>query len=156
MTLVVIFNLKTRHLNLVNAFLNVTNDVDIYCHLSNDYKIRRKMLQIIKTLYEQRRFSLLWLRDLTKICLFMNLKSILEEFCLFIDKDKIFFFFYMNNIIFVYRKEKTKEIDCFIERLTNRYKLKVLRLIIFFLKVRIIHDEKTIQSAWFRTTIWIN
>ena len=72
----------------------------------------------------------------------MNLKFILEELCLFINKDEIFFFFYVNNIVFVYRKEKTKEIDFFIKRLTNKYKLKVLKSMTFFLEVRVIHDEK--------------
>ena len=137
-TLIAVFNLKTQHLNLINAFLNVTNDVDIYCHLSNDYKIREKMLWIIKTLYKQRGFSLLWLRDLIKICLFMNLKSIFEEFYLFINE----FFFYVNDIVFAYKKEKTKEINCFIERLANKYKLKVLKSMMFFLKIRVIHDKK--------------
>ena len=142
MTLIIVFNLKTRHLDLVNAFLNVTNDADIYCHLSNDYKIREKMLRIIKTLYEQRRFSLFWLKDLTKTCLFMSLKSILEELCLFINEDEIFFFFYVNDIIFVYKKEKAKEINSFIKRLMNKYELKILRLMTFFLEIWIIHDEK--------------
>ena len=72
----------------------------------------------------------------------MNLKSILEEFCLFTNENEIFFFFYVNDIVFVYRKEKTKKIDFFIERLTNRYELKVLKSMTFFLEIRVIYDEK--------------
>ena len=59
MTLVTAFELIIRHLNAINVFFNITNDDSIYCHMSNELKIFKKLLKVIKTLYEQRNFSLL-------------------------------------------------------------------------------------------------
>ena len=73
------------------------------------------------------------------------MKSIFEKFCLFINEDEIFFFFYVDDIIFAYRKEKTKKINFFIERLTNRYELKVLKLMTFFLEIRVIQSKDIVS-----------
>ncbi len=59
MFLIVTFDLKTRQLNAVNAFLNAENDENVYCHMPNEYRLQNKILKLIKTLYEQRKSSLL-------------------------------------------------------------------------------------------------
>jgi hypothetical protein len=59
MTLVADFHLKIRQLNAVNVFLNVFNDEKIYCHLSNEYKQFKKILKLLRALYEQRKSLLL-------------------------------------------------------------------------------------------------
>ncbi len=59
MTLVAAFDLKTRQLNAINAFLNAHNDELIYCQVSNDYRLNEKVIKIIRALYEQRKSSLL-------------------------------------------------------------------------------------------------
>ncbi len=59
MTLVADFHLKTRQLNAVNVFLNVFNDEKIYCHMSNEYKNLKKILKLLRALYDQRKSSLL-------------------------------------------------------------------------------------------------
>jgi hypothetical protein len=47
MTLVAAFNLKTRQLNAINAFLNAHNDELIYCQMSDDYRLDEKVIKII-------------------------------------------------------------------------------------------------------------
>ncbi len=59
MTLVTAFHLETRLLNIVNAFLNAHNDEFVYCQMSDDYRLDDKCYRIIKTLYDQRKSSLL-------------------------------------------------------------------------------------------------
>jgi nucleoside diphosphate kinase len=59
MTLVAAFNLKTRQLNAINAFLNAHNDELIYCQIFDDYRLDEKVIKIIRALYEQRKSSLL-------------------------------------------------------------------------------------------------
>jgi hypothetical protein len=44
MTLIVDFHFKIKQLNVVNVFLNVFNDEKIYCHMSNEYKQFKKIL----------------------------------------------------------------------------------------------------------------
>jgi hypothetical protein len=59
MTLVADFHLKIRQLDAVNVFLNVFNDEKIYCHLPNEYKQPKKVLKLLRALYEQRKSLLL-------------------------------------------------------------------------------------------------
>ena len=53
------FSLETRQLNAVNAFLNAHNDEAIYCYMSDGYRQPKKILKVLKILYEQRKSSLL-------------------------------------------------------------------------------------------------
>jgi hypothetical protein len=52
MTFVVDFHLKIRQLDAVNVFLNVFNDEKIYCHMSNEYKQFKKILKLLRALYD--------------------------------------------------------------------------------------------------------
>ncbi len=52
MTLMIAFHLKTRQLNVVNAFLNAYNNESVYCQMLNDYKLQSKCYRIIKALYD--------------------------------------------------------------------------------------------------------
>jgi hypothetical protein len=59
MTLIADFRLKIRQLDAVNVFLNVFNDEKIYCHMSNEYKQLKKILKLLRALYDQRKSLLL-------------------------------------------------------------------------------------------------
>jgi hypothetical protein len=59
MTLMIVFHLKTRQLDVVNAFLNAHNDELVYCQMLDDYRLQSKCYRIIKALYDQRKSSLL-------------------------------------------------------------------------------------------------
>jgi hypothetical protein len=59
MTLMTAFYLKTRQLDIVNAFLNAHNDELVYCQMFNDYRLDDKCYRVIKALYDQRKSSLL-------------------------------------------------------------------------------------------------
>ncbi len=89
MTLMIAFHLKTRQLDVVNAFLNAHNDESIYCQMSDDYRLDDKCYKVIKALYDQRKSSLLWLRILIIKCLELRLKFISEKSCLFTADDVI-------------------------------------------------------------------
>ena len=59
MTLIAAFDLQIHQLNAINAFLNAENNVSIYYFLLDDYKRFNKMIKMLKTLYDQRKSSLL-------------------------------------------------------------------------------------------------
>ncbi len=59
MTLIVNFHFKIKQLNVVNIFLNVFNDEKIFYHMSNEYKQLKKILKLLRALYDQRKSSLL-------------------------------------------------------------------------------------------------
>ena len=75
MTFVTAFELKTRQLNAVNAFLNASNDEEIYCNLPDGYKQSDKVMKVLKALYGQRKSPLLWLRSLSKRCIELGLQQ---------------------------------------------------------------------------------
>ena len=59
MTFVAAFELEIRQLNVVNAFLNASNDEKIYCFLPDDYRQSEKIMKMFRVLYDQRKFPLL-------------------------------------------------------------------------------------------------
>jgi hypothetical protein len=118
MTFVADFQFKIRQLNAVNVFLNVFNDEKIYCHMSNEYKQLKKILKLLRALYDQRKSSLWWLRILIDKCIELKLKSIFDEFCLFSNDNEILMFFYVNDIVFAFTASREKDA----ENLTRKLK----------------------------------
>ncbi len=59
MIMMIVYKLKTRQLNVVNAFLNAINDDTVYCYMLDEYKQSKKVFRVIRALYEQRKSSLL-------------------------------------------------------------------------------------------------
>ncbi len=143
MTLVAAFDLKTRQLNAINAFLNAHNDELIYCQMSDDYRLDEKVIKIIRALYEQRKSPLLWLRMLTAKCLEMRLRSIFEESCLFMTNE-IFMFFYVDDIVFTYRADRKHAAKLLISKLKDIFEMRDLDTLKFLLRMRIIQQFEMI------------
>jgi hypothetical protein len=138
MTFVTDFHLKIRQLNVVNVFLNVFNDEKIYCHMSNEYKQFKKILKLFRTLYDQKKSLLLWLRILIDKCIEFELNSIFDEFCLFFDDNEILMFFYVNDIVFAFIASRKKDEKNLILWLKDIFDIKNLNSLNFFLDVPIL------------------
>jgi hypothetical protein len=143
-TFVVDFHFKIRQLNVVNVFLNVFNDEKIYCHMSNEYKQLKKILKLLRALYDQRKSSLLWLRILIDKCIEFELNFIFDEFCLFFDDNEILMFFYVNDIVFAFTASRKKNEKNLIRRLKDIFDMKNLNSLNFFFDVRILQKLDTI------------
>jgi hypothetical protein len=143
MILIAAFNLKSRQLNTINAFLNAHNDELIYCQMSDDYRLDEKVIKIIRALYEQRKSSLLWLRMLTIKCLEMKMRLISEKSCLFMKND-IFMFFYVNDIVFALKIDRQHEAEILINKLKDIFEMRDLNTLKLFLSVRIIQRSDVI------------
>jgi hypothetical protein len=153
MTFVADFHLKIRQLNAVNVFLNVFNDEKIYCHMSNEYKQLKKILKLLRALYDQRKSSLLWLRILIDKCIELELNFIFDEFCLFSNDNEILMFFYVNDIVFAFIASRKKDAKNLIRRLKNIFDMKNLNSLNFFLDVRILQKLDTI---WLIQNFYMN
>jgi hypothetical protein len=153
MTFVVDFHLKIKQLNAVNVFLNVFNDEKIYCHMSNEYKQFKKILKLLRALYDQRKSSLLWLRILIDKCIELELNFFFDEFCLFFDDNEILMFFYVNDIVFAFIASRKKDAENLIRRLKNIFDIKDLNSLNFFLDVRIFQKLDTI---WLIQNFYMN
>jgi hypothetical protein len=112
--------------------------------MSDDYRLDEKVIKIIRALYEQRKSFLLWLRMLITKCLEMRFQSISRESCLFIDRDEIFMFFYVNDIVFAFRTNRQHETKILINKLKDIFEMRNLDTLKFFLKVRVIQRSDVI------------
>jgi hypothetical protein len=144
MILVVNFHLKIKQLNAVNVFLNVFNDEKIYCHMLNEYKNLKKILKLLRALYDQRKSSLLWLRILIDKCIKLELNSIFDEFCLFSNDNEILMFFYVNDIVFAFTASREKNAENLIHRLKDIFDMRNLNSLNFFFDVRILQQFDTV------------
>jgi hypothetical protein len=153
MTLIVNFHFEIRQLNAVNVFLNVFNDEKIYCHMSNEYKQLKKILKLLRALYDQRKSSLLWLSMLINKCIKFELKSIFDEFCLFSNDNEILMFFYVNDIVFSFTASREKNAKNLIRRLKNIFDTSNLNSLNFFLDVQILQKLDTI---WLIQNFYMN
>jgi hypothetical protein len=141
MILITALNLKTRQLNAINAFLNAHNDELIHCQMSDDYRLNEKVIKMIRVLYEQRKSFLLWLRFWIIKCLEMKLRSISRKSCLFMT-NKVFMFFYVDDIVFAYRVDREHTVDLSISKLKDIFETRNLDTLKFFLDARIIQDSE--------------
>ncbi len=153
MTLIADFHFKIKQLNVVNVFLNVFNDEKIYCHISNEYKQFKKILKLLRALYNQRKSCLLWLQILIDKCIEFELNFIFDEFCLFFDNNEILMFFYINDIVFAFTTSRKKNAENLIRRLKNIFDMRDLNSLNFFLDVRILQKFNTI---WLIQNFYMN
>ncbi len=153
MTFFVDFHCKIRQLNAVNIFLNVFNDEKIYCHMSNEYKQFKKILKLLRALYDQRKSLLLWLRILIDKFIELKLNIFFNEFCLFFDDNEILMFFYVNDIIFAFKASRKRNAKNLIRRLKDIFDMRNLDSLNFFLDVRILQKFDTI---WLIQNFYMN
>ncbi len=121
--------------------------------MSNEYKQLKKILKLLRALYDQRKSSLLWLWILIDKCIEFELNSILDEFCLFLNDNEILMFFYVNNIVFAFTKSREKDAKNLIRRLKSIFDMKDLNSLNFFLDVRILQKFDTI---WLIQNFYMN
>ena len=142
-TLVVLmtaFSLETRQLDAINAFLNAHNDEAVYCYMPDGYRQPKKVLKVLKVLYEQRKFSLLWLRILCIKCMELGLYQISGKSCFFINQNGIFLFFYVDDIVFAYKGDRMQLVENYVSRFKRMFEIKNMGILIYFLGVRMIRD----------------
>ncbi len=106
--------------------------------MSNEYKKSEKMFKVIKALYDQKKSLLLWLRILIDKCIEFELKSILDESCLFSNEKRILMFFYVDDIVFVFKETRERNAKNIIRRMKKMFDIRDLDSLNFFLEVRII------------------
>jgi DNA-binding Lrp family transcriptional regulator len=112
--------------------------------MSDDYRVDEKVIKVIRALYEQRKSFLLWLRMLITKCLEMRLRSISKESCLFINRNEIFMFFYVDDIVFAYKIDRKHAAELLISKLKDIFEMKDLDTLKFFLRVRVIQRSDVI------------
>jgi hypothetical protein len=73
-----------------------------------------------------------------------QLHQISKEFCLWSDYHGIIFFFYVNDIVVIYSANREVDVDRLINKLYQRFELRDMRRLTFFLSVRVIQNGNNI------------
>ena len=104
------FNLETIQIDAVNAFIYYDFNEVIYIKLPLGFNKGKKdkVLRLRKALYGLRRLLLLQQKNLTSLLIELGFKEVPQELCIML-KGRIVIFFYVNNIIFYYRKIDNKK-----------------------------------------------
>jgi hypothetical protein len=119
----------------------------------NEYKNFKKILKLLRALYEQRKSLLLWLQILIDKCIERELNSIFDEFCLFSNDNEILIFFYVNDIVFAFTASRKRNAEKLIRRLKEIFDMRNLDSLNFFLDVRILQKLDTI---WLIQNFYMN
>jgi hypothetical protein len=77
----------------------------------------------------------------------LGLHEISGEPCLFMNEDSVIIFFYINDIILLYRPEAISELYKLRTALIQRYEMRDLSELSWFLKIRIIRDRSQ-RKLW--------
>ena len=128
MALTAKFDLETRQLDAVNAFTNSPLDEEIYVDWPPGYKNAsnsRECLRLHKALYGLRRSPLLWYRSISSALLRLGLQAVPEEACTF-KNDWLIVFFYVDDIVLLYRRKDAKRTEAFITGIKALYEINDL------------------------------
>jgi len=104
------FDLETTQIDAVNAFVHCDLDEVVYMKLPPGFNKGKtdKVLRLRKALYGLRRSLLLWQKNLTSLLNELGFKEVPQEPCVML-KGGIVIFFYVDDIVFCYRKIDEKK-----------------------------------------------
>ncbi|KJZ69437.1 hypothetical protein HIM_11166 [Hirsutella minnesotensis 3608] len=140
------FDLETRQLDAVNAFTNSLLDEDVYVQFPDGYRRKGWVLKLLRALYGLRRSPLLWQKDLTAAFEKLGLKQSREEPCLFTNTWLTAFFF-VDDIVLLYRAKHQAAADEFIVNLKSQYEMNDLGELKWFLGIRVLRDRAA-RKPW--------
>jgi len=140
MAIMAAFDLEAWQLDAVNAFTNSELEDLVYCACSDGFKEIGKCLLLIRALYGLRKSPQLWFKELSGSLKELGLQPIPEDQCLF-RNEKILVFFYVDDIILLGRKEHISELHRLKTLLMQRYEMKFLGDLKWFLGIRVLRNR---------------
>ena len=135
------FDLELIQYDAINAFVNAKLDETIFMRMPPGYKKPNTVLLLQKALYGLRRSPLLWQKELTKTLRELGFQPVPHEPCIF-SRDGMLIFFYVDDIVFAYRKEQHAQALRTSIQLRQRYKLQGGEDLQWFLGIRVVRDRK--------------
>jgi Reverse transcriptase (RNA-dependent DNA polymerase) len=138
----------------VNAFVNASLDEDVFMRLPPGYRKAGKVLKLNKALFGLRRSPLLWHRELSQTLRNLGFQPVPHEPCC-LTRDGVIVFFYVDDIVFSYRKSQESMAKGLISQLKQRYKLTGGDDLQWFLGIEVIRDRKN-RRIWLSQSSYID
>lgn len=147
------FDLEMIQYDVVNAFCNAPINRDVFMRMPLGYRKPGRLLLLNRALYGLRISPLLWQRELTKYLKELGFKQVPHEPCCMI-KGGIIFFFYVDDIIIAYRKQRQAEVDSTVKTFQEKYKLTGGEDVQWFLGMEILRDRAQ-ERIWLSQSAYI-
>ncbi|KAM4067449.1 reverse transcriptase (RNA-dependent DNA polymerase) [Hirsutella rhossiliensis] len=127
MALAAEYDLELDQMDAINAFVNCPLEEEevVFMKMPSGFERRGKVLRLRKALYGLRRSPLLWQQHLTASLEKLGFKTVPQEPCVMM-KGAVIVFFYVDDIIWAYRKLDQQITTEAISGLQQRYKMSIL------------------------------
>uniref|UniRef100_A0A1Y1LVI6 Integrase catalytic domain-containing protein n=1 Tax=Photinus pyralis TaxID=7054 RepID=A0A1Y1LVI6_PHOPY len=147
-------DLELEQMDAVNAFVNCELDEVVYMRMPPGYEKYGRVLRLKKALYGLRRSPLLWQKELTKSLQDLGFQPVPQEPCI-MTKGPVMVFFFVDDIIWAYRKADKEIAKEAIEGLKSRYKMTQLGEPKWFLGIHILRDRRN-RTIWLTQDAYID
>lgn len=135
------FDLELIQYDAVNAFVNARLEKDVFMRMPPGYRKPGIILKLQKALYGLRESPLLWQKDFTATLRGLGFDTVPHEPCC-MTKGGIIIFYYVDDIVLAYRKERESEIQSIMKELQKQYKLTGGKPLQWFLGIEVIRDRE--------------
>ena len=147
------FDLELKQFDAVNAFVNAHLDNSVLMEMPPGYRKPGTVLKLQKALYGLRQSPLLWQRELTSTLTNLGFKAVPQEPCIMM-RDDILVFFYVDDIVVAYKKERQEQVDKTINQLRKKYQLTGGDDLAWFLGMEV-HRDHVKRLIWLSQTAYI-
>jgi hypothetical protein len=138
------FDLEAQHFDAVNAFTNSRLDEPIYVSMPEGYDWPNECLKLLRALYGLRQSPKLWLKEFTKTLLELGFRQVPGSECLYLS-DHLLLFFYVDDIVVLYRRSAEAKFRAFRAALLARYEMRELGDLKWFLNIRVRRDRSELK-----------
>jgi hypothetical protein len=150
------FDLEMLQYDAVNAFVQAPIQETVFMRIPPGYRhlYPRTVLKLNKALYGLRTSPLQWQKTLTESLRKLGFKSVPYEPCCMM-KNGILIFFYVDDIVLAYKKEKEQEAKGLMDNLKKEYTITGGEDLQWFLGIRIIRDREK-RLIWLSQASYID
>jgi hypothetical protein len=134
------FDLEARQLDAVNAFTNSQLDETVYIEFPDGYQMPGYCILLQRALYGLRRSPLLWFKEFSSTLVELKLVMVKEDVCVFTNGWMLVFFF-VDDITLLCKTADLPRLESFVQNLMQRYELRDLGELSWFLGIRILRDR---------------
>ena len=142
------FDLELFQYDVVNAFVNADLNQEVYMKMPLGYRKPGMILLLRKALYGLREAPLLWQQHFIRTLTNMGFRTIPHEPCCMIGNG-ILIFYYVDDIVFAFHKDKTAEGKGVGDLLGLSYNLSGGGNLQWFLRIEVIRGRS-------RRLIWLS
>ncbi len=153
LTLVVKFDLETLQLDAINLFVNADLDETVFMKMRPRYNEYGKVLKLNRKLHGLRRCPLLWKQERTDEMKKLGFEEIPQE-PFVVQKNGIIFFFYMDDIVFAFKKDQCDEVEKTVASLLKALTIERKGELKWFLGLHVIHDRSE-RALWLSQKAYI-